>query len=235
MAIIGILGGMGPLATVDFINKLIALTPAKQDQEHLPYFLANLPQIPDRSAAILGQGNDPLPMLRYGIDKLNHVGVSVVAIPCNSSHHWHEEMSRQCFAPILHIAKASTLAIKNSGGQCVAILATRGALKSGFYQRELERANIDWILPETMNAQIDIDQCIHAVKAGNLALSANMLMQALEKIGKQNIDSILMACTEIPIAAQHISTHGLILVDSSMELARATVGYALSNNFLHHQ
>lgn len=232
MAFIGILGGMGPAATVDFIGKLVMLTPARRDQDHLPYFLVNLPQVPDRSAAILGQGADPWPALMRGIDALNQSGISVVAIPCNSSHHWYEQMSQRCQAPILHIAKASVLALKSAGSRCVAVLATRGALKSGFYQRELERAGIEWILPHAVGAQGDIDECICAVKAGKLALGAKMLAQALEKLGAQGMDSVLMACTEIPIAAQHTATSGLILVDSSMELARATVDYALRNDFL---
>lgn len=236
MAFIGILGGMGPSATVDFIGKLVMLTPARRDQDHLPYVLLNLPQVPDRSAAILGQGTDPWPALQQGIEALNHADVSVVVIPCNSSHHWYEQMSRYSRAPILHIATASVLALKNAGSRCAAVLATRGALASGFYQRELAQADIEWMLPDTARAQCYVDECIRAVKAGDPARGGDMLALALEKLADQGIDAVLMACTEIPIAAEHIRsrTGGLTLVDSSLELARATVNHALRHCFVSY-
>lgn len=232
MKFIGILGGMGPSATVDFIAKMVMLTPARVDQEHLPYFLVNLPQIPDRSAAVRGQGVDPFPALSRGIDVLNQAGASVVAIPCNSAHHWYEALSAHCRAPILHIGQASVLALKKAGSRCVAVLATRGALKSGFYQRELDQAGIAWVLPESVGAQLDIDECIRAVKAGDPARGGQCLGQALEKLAGQRVDAVLMACTEIPIAAQHTPTGMLTMVDSSLELARAIVDHALSNEFV---
>lgn len=234
MAFIGILGGMGPSATVDFIAKLVMLTPARRDQEHLPYVLLNLPQVPDRSAAILGQGADPWPALRQGLDMLNQVEVGVVAVPCNSSHHWYEQMSRHSRAPILHIATASVLALKNAGSRRAAVLATRGALASGFYQRELARAGIEWILPQAAQAQGEVDACIRAVKAGDEARGGQMLALALQKLADQGMDAVLMACTEIPIAARHIRAGALTLVDSSLELARATVEHALRNGFVLH-
>ena len=82
---IGVLGGLGPAATVDFLDQLVRLTPARRDQDHLPVLAAFLTQVPDRSAAILGQGPDPLPALLEGIALLNHTGVDLIAIPCNSA------------------------------------------------------------------------------------------------------------------------------------------------------
>ncbi|MDB5874548.1 MAG: aspartate racemase, partial [Ramlibacter sp.] len=112
MSRIGVFGGMGPSATVDFMDKLVQLTPAKRDQEHLPVIVASLPHIPDRSRSILGTGPDPLPQLLKGIDFLNTAGVGVIAIPCNSSHHWYGQMVAKSGVPILHIARSCVAAIE---------------------------------------------------------------------------------------------------------------------------
>src|SRR5580698_10888096 len=95
MALIGILGGMGPLATVDFMDRVVRLTSmagAACDQQHLPMLVADLPHIPDRSKAILEAGEDPLPALLEGIDMLNRNGVELIAIPCNRSEEHTSEL-----------------------------------------------------------------------------------------------------------------------------------------------
>src|SRR6201991_969994 len=131
MALIGILGGMGPLATVDFMDRIIRLTDAACDQQHLPMLVANLPHTPDRSAAIVDGGADPLPALLDGIALLNRNGVGVIAVPCNSAHHWYAQMRAHSAAPLLHIGESSAAAVAPHARR-VAVLATRGALAAGF-------------------------------------------------------------------------------------------------------
>ena len=232
MSTIGVFGGMGPSATVDFMDKLVQLTPATRDQEHLPVIVASLPHIPDRSRSILGQGPDPLPQLLKGIQFLNSAGVGVIAIPCNSSHHWYEQMSRASSAPILHIARSCVAAIdQGTVPQRVAIFATRGALASGFYQRELQERGIDFLVPDPQAAQTLVDDCIRAVKAGDVAAGGASLGQAFKLAFDQGATAVIMGCTEIPIAARHAPSQGLSLIDSSLELARATVNYALERGW----
>jgi aspartate racemase len=228
---IGVFGGMGPSATVDFMDKLVQLTPAQRDQEHIPVVVASLPHIPDRSRAILGQGPDPLPYLLKGIAFLNETGVGVVAIPCNSSHHWYEQISRASSAPVLHIARSCVAAIGDAPGQKVAVFATRGALASGFYQRELEARRIAYVVPEPMAHQAHVDDCIRAVKAGDMEAGGRSLGLALALARGQGATAVIMGCTEIPIAARHTASLGLRLVDSSLELARASVNYALERGW----
>jgi aspartate racemase len=231
MSRIGVFGGMGPSATVDFMDKLVQLTPARRDQEHLPVIVASLPHIHDRSRSILGQGPDPLPQLLEGIAFLNGAGVGVIAIPCNSSHHWYEEMSRASSVPILHIARSCVAALSQGGAQRVAIFATRGALASGFYQRELQAHGIGFVVPEPVQAQAAVDDCIRQVKAGDPAAAGASLDRALRLAKEQGATAVIMGCTEIPIAARHAPAHGLHLVDSSLELARAAVNYALERGW----
>jgi len=231
MSRIGVFGGMGPSATVDFMDKLVQLTPAKRDQEHLPVIVASLPHIHDRSRSILGLGPDPLPQLLRGIEFLNQAGVGVIAVPCNSSHHWYEQMSRASRVPILHIARSCVAAIETGGDQRVAIFATRGALASGFYQRELEEHGIGFLVPDALTGQALVDDCIREVKAGEVAAAGASLGQALAAAREQGATAVIMGCTEIPIAARHAPPQGLHLVDSSLELARATVNYALERGW----
>lgn len=231
MSIIGVFGGMGPSATVDFLDKLVKLTPASRDQDHLPVIVASLPHIHDRSSAILGRGRDPLPQLLAGIAMLNRAEVGVIAIPCNSSHHWFDEMSRSSKVPVLHIAKACVEAVASSAESRVAIFATRGALASGFYQRELGARGIDFMIPDPDVTQIQVDACIREVKAGNTEVGAQHLTQACKDAVQQGATTLIMGCTEIPIASKYADVSGLALIDSSLELARASVAFALAKGW----
>jgi aspartate racemase len=231
MSRIGVFGGMGPSATVDFLDKLVRLTPASRDQDHLPVIVASLPHIHDRSSAILGRGRDPLPQLLEGIEMLNRAEVGVIAIPCNSSHHWFEQMSQASKVPVLHIAKACVEAIASSGQPRVAIFATRGALASGFYQRELASRGIEFLIPDPDGAQIQVDACIREVKAGNTEAGAHQLALACQDAVAKGATTLIMGCTEIPIASRFADMSGLALIDSSLELARASVAFALARGW----
>lgn len=230
MSRIGVFGGMGPSATVDFLDKLVRLTPASRDQDHLPVIVASLPHIHDRSSAILGRGRDPLPQLLAGIALLNQAEVGVIAIPCNSSHHWFDDMSRSSQAPLLHIAKACVEAIAPDNASRVAIFATRGALTSGFYQRELLARGLDFMLPSE-DTQEQVDACIREVKAANTEAGAHHLARACQDVVRQGATTLIMGCTEIPIASKHADVSGLTLIDSSLELARASVAFALARGW----
>ncbi len=102
---IGVLGGMGPLATVDFLAKVIAATPATCDQQHVPMIVHQVPQIPDRSTAILEGNNAPLAPMLAGLERLARAGAEVVAIPCNTAHHWYEPLTRLQRLPICTLLK----------------------------------------------------------------------------------------------------------------------------------
>ena len=230
MSMIGVLGGMGPAATVDFLGKLVRLTPAVRDQEHLPFIVANLPHIHDRSCAILGAGPDPLAQLLVGIEMLNQLAVGVIVVPCNSSHHWFDEMSRHSKAPLLHVARASVAAITLASAKRVAVFATRGALVSGFYQRELRACGLDFFVPDEATQQ-QVDLCIRAVKAGQIESGGQSLTQACRAMKEQSASALIMGCTELPVAARHADLSGLVPVDSSLALAQACVDFALTRGW----
>lgn len=229
MAMIGVLGGMGPLATVDFLERVVRLTDATCDQEHLPMVVAHLPQTPDRSRSILDGGALPLPYLLQGIDLLNRNEVGLVVIPCNSSHHWYAQMRSRSIAPILHIAQTCVAAVPE-GVRRVAVLATRGALASGIYQAALQARDIEPVVPEH-TVQTQVDGCIRAVKAGGLDEAAAALAAVLSRLADSGVNAAIMGCTEIPVAARRIHPMPLPTIDSTLELARATVAFATARGW----
>lgn len=231
MSRIGVFGGMGPSATVDFMEKLVRLTPATRDQDHIPVIVASFPHTHDRSSAILGRGRDPLPQLLAGIDFFNSAGVGVIAIPCNSSHHWYAEMQARSLVPLLHIGQASVAAVPRTSNTHVAIFATRGALQSGFYQRALVERGVTFWLPDPEGGQHEVDACIREVKAGRFEIGGVALQRACAQAAAAGATALIMGCTELPIASRYADTAGLALVDSSLELARASVAYALERGW----
>jgi aspartate racemase len=232
MSLIGILGGMGPLATVDFMERVIELTSsagALCDQQHLPLLVVHLPHIPDRSDALLGTGESPLPALLRGIDMLNRNEVELVVIPCNSAHHWYDALLAESRAPIIHIAEASVAALP-AGSERVAVLATGGTFHCGLYQRMLAARGLVAVEPDVATQQ-RIDACIRDVKAGKIAASAEHLALALDWFVRQGAQAAILGCTELPLAAQQMDAPSILMIDSTLELARATVSYGLSHGW----
>ncbi|PMS18569.1 aspartate racemase [Trinickia dabaoshanensis] len=232
MALIGILGGMGPLATVDFMEQVIALTSsagASCDQQHLELLVAHLTHIPDRSEALLGNGESPLPGLLRGIDMLNRNEVELIVIPCNSAHHWYDAMRTHSKAPIIHIAEASVAALP-PGVSRVAVLATGGTYHCGLYQRMLLARGLEPVEPDSATQQ-HIDACIREVKAGRLDASALHLALALDWLLAQGAQAVVLGCTELPLAAREMTVPSIPIVDSTLELARATVSYGLERGW----
>ncbi|AFL75918.1 aspartate/glutamate racemase family protein [Thiocystis violascens] len=229
MSFIGVLGGMGPAATVDFMAKLVALTPACCDQDHLPVVVVTLPRVPDRSAAILGRGQDPLPALKEGIALLNRADVGLVVIPCSTSHHWYDELSAASHAPILHIARAAVSRVPR--GERALILATRGALASGFFQRELAAWETPFDIPSPDDEQVLVDDCIRLIKSGQPEPAGACLERVLVKARTRGARTAILGCTELPLAAVYAERHSLGLIDCTLELARCAVEYALQRGW----
>jgi aspartate racemase len=237
MSMIGVLGGMGPAATADFMAKLVQLTPAACDQEHLPVIVAHLPQVPDRSRAILAgrplaEHEDPLPALYRGLRLLNNAGAGVVVMPSHTAHHWYSSLVPHSPAPILHIGRATMTALPALHGLVVGVLATRGTLRAGFYQRMLVERGMTWLLPDEQRAQLHMDACIAAVKAGRADVGALRLQEALVAMQRNGAETCLLGCAELPLAAARIAGQpALPCVDPTLELARAAVQYALSRGW----
>ena len=205
--LLGVLGGMGPLATLDFQHRLLDAVPAERDQQQLPSVVWNVPQVADRQKALAGTGPSPLPQLLQGIEKLNQAGASHIVIPCNTAHHWYEELSAASDAPMLHIVDTTldALARRPQRPQNVGIIATHGTLAAGWYQQKLAALGMSAITPEAEELDQWFVPGCYAVKRGALQEGGQLLSQQAQALLERGAEYIIMACTEVPIALQAVN------------------------------
>lgn len=225
--LIGVLGGMGPLATVDFLAKVVAATPATRDQEHVALMAYQLPQIPDRSAAILEGTDAPFAPMLSGLQRLASAGAQLAVIPCNTAHHWYDRLSSAQPLRILHIADAVKRELQQRSPRPLrpAILATRGTLRSRIYENRLGTEVAPVALDEA--AQTLVDEAIRAVKGGQRRVAAQAAREATERALALGAQVLILACTELPVA---MADDPLLesCVDSTLALARLCVAESAS-------
>ena len=146
---IGILGGMGPLATADLYRKIVENTSAGRDADHIRVFIDSDPQVPDRSAAILSGGDDPVPEMLTALRHLEACGADCIIMPCNTAHHFLPALQAQTQIPFLDMPRIA--AERCAGlfpGQTAAVLATDGTLSAGVYSDALSELGVPFLLPD---------------------------------------------------------------------------------------
>lgn len=222
--VLGVLGGMGPLATVDFMHKLVLATKATRDQDHLPTFVYSVPQILDRTAAILGEGDSPFPGMLRGIRILEKAGAGSIAIPCNTAHFWHGELQAETEVPILHIADAVVERLAGMGISegSVGLLATSGTVRADIYRERLVKAGLESVTPNSDDQEKLVMRGITNVKAGDLSQGRALLEQAVARLEDRGVRAIILGCTEVPLVLSEASREGFF-VDATHALAKACV------------
>lgn len=225
---IGVLGGMGPAATADFLTKLVRLDPADRDQDHVPVLVLSDPRIPDRVAPIVaGRGPSPLPALRRGIRTLEQAGATCIAIPCHTAHFWYDQMVETASVPILHIADAVLADLARRQGAAdgpVGILATAATLEAGFYQERLGAAGYACLVPAAEVMAKCVLPAIALVKQDRAVDAAPLLCRAIHHLNERGARSVLLACTELPLALATASDPPACL-DATAALARACIAW----------
>ena len=227
---LGVLGGMGPLATASFMNQVIALSPAKNDQEHIPMFIRNIPQIPDRTKFLMGlEDENPFFELKKGFKELTSLGVSCIVIPCNTAHYWYDALTKNADVHTISIVKSVIKQVKTTGKQKVGILATTATLNMGIYQNAFKQHNIDFVEPNSQQ-QAAIMDGITAVKAGDLNKGRHLLSKAYDLMLAQGADCVLFGCTEIPLVLNEQAKHSPdTCLDTIAILAQECVNWAYAN------
>lgn len=225
--LVGILGGMGPLAAVDLMTKIIAQTPAERDQDHVPVVAWNVPQVPDRQRALAGTGPSPLPAMLEGITRLNEAGASCIAIACNTAHHWYDALQAQSAAPILHIARVTLEVLqRDAAAGPVGLIATEGTLAARLYQDLLEPAGIACLVPDAEEmATLFVPGC-YAIKRGEVAAGGRLLESLAQALVARGATRLVLACTEVPVGLERIDSALLPLcVDPTLALAQACIAH----------
>ena len=229
--VLGVLGGMGPLASAQFMLRLTLLTPAARDQDHIPAVLWSDPRVPDRTRGKLAGGDDPLPWLLRGIAGLKRAGCGAIAIPCNTAHGWYDAMQeaaghadpahRRCGrgrpAPLRH-RPGNDRRDGHAGRRwpCGSIRTgcTRRAGTASFPPRTRWRS---WSRP-----------AIAQVKANRVAEAYAPLAEVVNSLAARGAAAVVLGCTEIPLGIQAGPQERLRVpvVDTIDALARAAIAWA---------
>jgi aspartate racemase len=222
--LIGVLGGMGPLATVDFMQKVIQATPATRDQDHVPMLVYAVPQIPDRVGAVTAGTDEPLPAMVQGLRVLERGGAQLIVIPCNTAHAWFDKLAAAVDVDLLHIGDAVNQRA-GASAETMALMATTGTIHAGFYQRYLATGRRRILLP-TAAIQDQINRAIAAVKVGDLLAARCSASAAADALFAAGSHRILLACTELPLALAGSPIEARCL-DATVCLAEACVSFSL--------
>lgn len=225
MKTIGIIGGMGPMATVDLMKKIIISTPAHKDQEHIPMLVDNNCLIPDRTKAIQGLGPSPVPELVKTAKRLVAGGADFLIIACNTAHYFLPDILPHINIPVISIIDSAVASIKAKVYKSVGLLATSGTISTGLYQKTLEENGIQCISPSADTQHIVDDMIYDGVKANNLNYDTSSIKKLLNNMRDQGAEAFILGCTEVPVAVAMYALEG-IFIDSTDELAKAAVKYA---------
>jgi aspartate racemase len=208
---IGILGGMGPAATVDFFDKIVKAAKVNRDQDHPRIIIDNNPKIPDRTAAILDNGPDPLPVMVQSAKFLEQAHVDFIVIPCVTAHFFHEKLQKQISTPILHLVKETVkhLLARHPAVVKIGLLATSGTIQSGLFNEACAAANVELITPTKEIQTTKVMEAIYSIKAtGSSATSKALAREAAETLIRRGAQAIIAGCTEVP----------LVLVDGDLSV-----------------
>ena len=196
---IGILGGMGPLATCDLMNKIIARTEASCDQEHLHICVDCNTNIPDRTAAILHGGKSPLEEMTKSAVALEKMGAELILVSCNTAHYFVPQVQQAISVPILHMPEETAKDMAKKGIRCAAILATDGTVQSRIYHAALEKFGISPVQPEAEDQKLIMTLIYDYVKAGKPIDLHQEVLAMCRRLQDAGAEMMILGCTELPI------------------------------------
>ena len=219
---LGVLGGMGPQATQVFYQRILDRTDAARDQEHLSALILSDTAMPDRTGAILsGQDQEVRSRLMADARLLEQAGCTVLAVPCNTSHYFADDIQNAVDIPLLHMPRLAVARAHELGRKKLASLATQGTVKTGVYQKELDAKGMEgWVPDETTQALVTAiiyDQ----IKAGEQGSRTDFA--AIDKaVRKAGCDGAILGCTELSVYRAY---HGLpaFYIDAMELLAEAAI------------
>lgn len=226
MKVIGILGGMGPQATVDLYQKILDSTAASRDQEHIPTLIWSNPGVPDRNLAILHGGPDPSPALVAGARLLETGGADFIVVPCNTAHLFADAITRAVTIPLVNMIEetAAEAARRLPRHSQVSILATTATVLTGLYQKALSRHGLGAMVPgaedqeQIMSAIFDVQ----GIKAGFAdEHNRNRVLTVLRRQQEQGAVAFIAGCTELPLVLKPDDAD--CLLDPTLILAQAAV------------
>ena len=225
--IVGIMGGMGPEATVDLFRKILAATPAKTDQEHLHIIIDCNSKVPSRPAALLEGGPDPTPFLQSTARNLERAGADFLVVACNTAHLFYDRITEVVRIPVLHIVDEAIGEARRRypGLRSVGVLAGNGAIRLRLYQDRLEAKGIRAVVPSDADQQVVVS-VIYGVKAGDKGPTARAKIREIaNRLAQAGAEAVFTGCTELPLVLENGDAQ-VPVVDPTQALAEAAVRFA---------
>jgi len=226
--VVGILGGMGPDATVDLMSRVIAATPASDDLDHIHMLVDNNPKVPSRIKALIDKtGESPGPVLAEMARGLVASGADFLAMPCNTAHYYYADIEQAVDVPVLHLIELVfqrvTEAISNI--KTVGMLASTAVQLTRLYDQQFASKDIEVYFPDQQN-QARIMELIKSVKRDAADQThLNALSESADVLQQLGVDCLIIACTELSVVSEHLDTE-LPVFDASQLLAEEIVKQA---------
>jgi len=203
--ILGVIGGMGPLATCNFFEKIIRLTSADKDQDHIHVIIDNNTSIPDRTDYILGHGTDPKPELIRSAIKLESMGADYIAIPCNTAHYFYEDLIRYTNAKVINMIEETAMYLKKAYPEYrdYLLLSTEGTYKSEIYKKAFEKHGLKIIEPSYEDKKT-VMGWIYSVKSSVFNVTSEDFESLVSKYVEKKGTPVILGCTELSTLADRI-------------------------------
>ena len=219
---LGILGGMGPAATAEYMMILAEKAPAECDQEHPRMIVYSHTITPDRTTFLLGKGADPYPYLRDGLECLIGWGADILVVTCNTAHYFIDRFREELSVPLIHIVEETIMKAAQLSPEGAWLTATLGTMRTGLYQRYADRLGYKLYIPEEA-MQEDIHHTTDLVKQGEQNEAGCCLAPIVKELWAERELPVIGACTEIPISYRSGGLPENMLISSLDALAEATI------------
>ena len=196
---LGVLGGMGPASTVEFLRLLVNKAPAEMDQQHPTIYLLSDPQIPDRSKAIFGNGENPSEKIRSGLQKLISIGSDLLTVPCNTAHYFIDMFPEELPIPLIHIVKETIELSKLKAPNGCWLISSIGTRNCGLYQKYAMESDYQVFIPDDHVAEM-VHSVAESIKAGKLNEAKKLVISVIQALQEIKEIPFMVACTEFPLA-----------------------------------
>jgi aspartate racemase len=225
--IIGIVGGMGPEATADLYMRIIRVTPVEKDQDHHRIIIDSNPKVPDRTPAIIGEGESPLPVMIETARNVEKAGADFLIMPCNTAHYFYDQLQESVEVPVLHMIRLSAGYTKNTYPEVrkAGLLATDGTIASKLYHDAYGEQGIEIITPDEDGQERVMEAIYQDIKRGKLDPGREKLHKEAERLIDKGAEAILNGCTEVSIVL-HPGDVKVPVVDPLQVLAEEAVKIA---------
>lgn len=224
---VGVIGGLGPDATLDFFRRLLDRSRAATDQERLRVLIDCNPHVPDRNRAVAGTGPSPGPALAAMAAGLQASGADLLVMPCNTAHAWRDDITAAVDVPLLDLIEttADAVLVAAPGAEAVGVLGSSGCLDAGLYQASLSRRGVDVVTPGPEDISAFMGH-LYRIKAGDRSAAVRAGVVAIcQRLVDRGAGALVAGCTEIPLVAGP-DDFAVPLIESTDELVAATVACA---------